>query len=174
MKSFIPIIAIVTQALLAGDISLLQQETIEIPVAQYRTVRFALPEYQSLGASLRGTVNIYPDTASVEFILLHIDDYLRWRSSAGGVDTLDYVSTAAGSFVMGIPGLGSYALVVSNRGNFHPLTVTLDLEVLFEGSGATGDPLPSALRLALLLIMAGIAAIAIGSVLQKHSRRKGA
>ena len=149
----------------AGSITLLKQEAIDIPVAQYRAVRFALPEHLSDSASLRGIISISPDTASIELILLHIDDYIRWRSSTGAVDTLKYPSISSGPFEIDVPGLGSYALVVSNRGNYRPASIILDLDVFFAGSGKTGDPLPAALRLALFLMMAGTAAIALGSVL---------
>ena len=165
-------IPLVVQLLSAGSISLLNQEQMEIPVAQYRTVRFALPPHLSERASLRGIINITPDTASIELILLHIDDYMRWRGSTGTVDTLKYLSISSGPFEIEIPGLGSYALVVSNRGNYHPASVILDMDMFFAGSGKTGDPLPAALRLALFLMMAGTAAIAVGSVLSKNFHRR--
>ncbi len=156
----------------AGSITLLRQETMEIPVAQYRTLRFVLPEHLSDSASLQGIVSISPDTASIELILLHIDDYIRWRSNTGIVDTLKYLSISTGTFEMEVPGLGSYALVISNRGNYRPASIILDLDVFFAGSGRTGDPLPAALRLALFLMMAGTAAIAVGSVLSKKFYRR--
>lgn len=172
MKGFLLVIPVFVHLLNAGSITLLKQETMEIPVAQYRTVRFVLPQHLSDSASLQGTVSISPDTASIELILLHIDDYMRWRSNAGVVDTLEYLSISTGPFKVEIPGLGSYALVISNRGNYRPVSIILDIEAFFAGSGATGDPLPAALRLALLLMMAGTAAIAVGSVLSKKFNRR--
>ena len=158
--------------LAAGNRSFLHQETIDIPVAQYRTVNFALPPHLSDSASLYGTVSIIPDTASIELILLHIDDYFRWRENAGNVDTLWYTQLSSGSFEMGIPGLGSYSLVVSNRGNYHPVSLSMDLSISYAGRGGTGDPLPAALRLALLLLMVGACAVATGSVLSKYFYRR--
>lgn len=172
MRIFILSIPLMFHLLHAGSLVLLQQESLEIPIARYRTVRFALQEYQSDSASLNGTVQIYPDTASVELILFHIDDYLRWRNNAGTVDTLGCMSVSSGSFELEVPGLGSYALVVSNRGNYRTVTVILDINVIFTGTGKTGDPLPSALRLALVLMMAGTVAVAVGSVLSKHLYRR--
>jgi len=173
MKILMLVLPLVIGLLNAGSISLLAQETMDIPVAQYRTVRFVLPPHLSESASLHGVVSISPDTASVELILLHIDDYMRWRSGTGPVDTLQYLSISSGPFEIEVPGLGSYALVVSNRGNYRPASVILDLDLFFAGSGKTGDPLPAALRLALFLMMAGTAAIAVGSVLsRKFHRRK--
>ncbi len=172
MKILMLVIPLVAHLLNAGSITLLRQEATEIPVASYRTVRFVLPEHQSDSASLHGNVSINPDTACVELILLHIDDYLRWRYNAGAVDTLEYISVSAGPFEMGIPGFGSYALVISNRGNYRPSSIILDLEVFFTGSGETGDPLPAVLKLVLFLMMVGTVAVAVGSVLSKHLYRR--
>ncbi|MEN8209639.1 MAG: hypothetical protein ABFR50_10360 [Candidatus Fermentibacteria bacterium] len=166
------VLTLVTGLLNAGSNSLLMQETIEIPVAQYRTVRFSVPLHLSDSASLQGIISISPDTASIELILLHIDDYVRWRSNAGAVDTLNYLSTPSGPFEIPVPGLGSYALVISNRGNYRPASIMLDLDLFFAGTGTTGDPLPAALRLALFLMMAGTVAIAVGSVLSKKFYRR--
>jgi len=176
MKSFIPVILLVVQLLQAGSLTLLQGETLDIPLTGYRSVRFAVPQHQSDGASLSGTILITPDTASVEMILLHIDDYLRWRANSEPVDTLQYIRQPSGRFQMGVPGLGSYALIISNRGDYRPASIVLDVDVHFAGSGRTGDPLPAALRIALLMMMAGAVAVAVGSVLSKHfyKRKKSA
>ena len=172
MKNLMFAIPLFVHLLNAGSITLLEHEAMEIPVAQYRTVRFALPPNLSESASLQGFVSISPDTASIELILFHIDDYMRWRGNAGSIDSLKYLSISAGSFEMELPGLGSYSLVISNRGNYVPASIILDLDVFFAGSGKTGDPLPAALRLALFLMMVGTVAIAIGSVLSKHIHRR--
>ncbi|MCD4776529.1 MAG: hypothetical protein K8S15_10845 [Candidatus Aegiribacteria sp.] len=168
MRYFVLAIPLTFNSLYAGSLALLRQESLEIPVARYRTVNFVLPEHKSDSASLIGTVQIFPDTASVELILLHVDDYLRWRNNVEPVDTLEFMSVSSGSFELEVPGLGSYSIIVSNRGNYRPVTVILDLDVTFAGAGKTGDPLPSALRLALVLMMAGTVAVAVGSVLSKY------
>lgn len=172
MKILMFAIPLVAHMLNAGSLTMLMQETMEVPVAQYRVVRFVLPEHLSDSASLQGYLYITPDSASVELILLHIDDYMRWKNNAGTVDTLEYLPAVTGQFEMEVPGLGSYALVISSRGNYHPISLILDLEVFFAGSGETGDPLPSALRLALYLMMAGTVAVAVGSVLSKKLHRR--
>lgn len=172
MKIFILIIPFLFNLLHAGSMTLLRQETMEIPMARYRAISFVLPEYKSDRASLRGTVQTIPDTASVELILLHMDDYLRWSNDVGPVDTLGFITVSSGSFELEVPGLGSYVLVVSNRGNYLSATVILDMDVIFAGTGKTRDPLPSALRLALILMMAGTVAVAVGCVLSKHLYRR--
>lgn len=173
MKTFILALALMVHLLHAGSLTLLRQENMQIPVAGYRTVRFVLQEYQSNDASLRGDITVSPDTASIELILLHIDDYMRWRNDTGTVDTLCYKSKSTGFFEMEVPGLGSYALVVSNRGNYCPVSVTIDMNATFSGSGKSGDPLPSAFRIAVAMIMVATAIIAVGSVLSKHFARRG-
>mgnify|MGYP006280358935 CR=1 FL=1 len=172
MKKLFVIAMLANCPLSAASFTLLEDDTLDIAVAQFRTVRFEVAEEMSLDASLTGTLDITPDTASVEMILLHIDDYQRWTEEQSGVDTLSYLSTGSGPFRMPLPGLGRYALVVSNRGNYSRLSVVTDIDILYTDTGP-GDPLPAALKFALLLIAAGAAAFAIGSVIVKMSRRPG-
>lgn len=153
-----------------GEFTLLQRDTLEIPVAQYRSVNFEVPVEMSTDAMLSGNIIVSPDTASVELILLHIDDYLRWRENAGNVDTLDYASLGSDHFQLNLPGLGSYSLVVSNRGNYVPVSVVMEIRLICSESGS-GDPLPAAMRLTLLLMMLGVIAFAVGSVLVRHRKR---
>lgn len=153
----------------SGEYSLMQDDTLEIPVAQYRAVRFEVVPDMAEEPRLEGSIGIVPDTSSMELLLLHIDDYLRWRENGEEVDTLAYRKLVSGDFSMEVPGLGSYALVVSNRGNYRPALVVMNIDLLFSGRGS-GDPLPSALKLALLLIALGAVAFAIGSILVRNHR----
>lgn len=171
-KTLMLLLPAAAHLLFCGTIDLLQRESMELPVAQYRTVQFSVPEYQAEDAVLLGDLEVSPDTASLELILVHIDDYMRWERGAGQVDTLAYKRMGSGSFSMELPGLGDYVLVVSNRGNYRPAAAELDLVLDFSGSGDSGDPLPSAMRLALLLMMAGAVAFAIGSVLVNWMNRR--
>lgn len=174
MKTFPIIILLAVSILLGGRISLIETEALGISVGQYRSVMFALQEYQADSARLCGSIEVFPDTSSVELLLFHTDDYMRWRNSSVDVDTLEYLSTSSGEFEMRINGFGSLVLVISNRGNYHPVTVSFDIEVLFAGSGDSSDPLPAALRIALFLMMMGVIAIAVGGVITKYviSHRK--
>lgn len=174
MKKLIAIAALLAcpLSLTAARFTLLESDSLDIPVARYRTVRFEVAEEMSLEASLTGSLDITPDTSSVELILLHIDDYQRWTEEQAGVDTLGYLETGPGQFRMPVPGLGRFALVVSNRGNYSRLSVVMDLDLQYTGTDP-GDPLPAALKFALLLIALGAAAFAIGSVIVKMTRRPG-
>lgn len=168
MKSFPVIILFLVSLLYGGSMSLVETEDIHISVGQYISVRFALQEYQADSSRLSGSIQVIPDTSSVELLLFHVDDYLRWKNSGVDVDTLDCLSTSSGEFDMNISGFGSIVLVISNRGNYQPVTVSIDLEVLFRGSGESGDPLPSALKTALFVMMMGVIAVAVGGVITKH------
>ena len=168
MKTFPIIVLLMISLLSGGSISLIETENLNISVGQYRSVSFALQEYQADSARLSGSIHIIPDTSSVKLLLFHIDDYLRWRNNGVDVDTLNYMNTSSGEFDMGIPGFGSLVLVISNRGNYQPVTVSFDIEVIFAGSGESGDPLPAALRIALFFMMMGVIAIAVGRVITTH------
>jgi hypothetical protein len=160
---------LIASLLPAGSISLLEDDTLDVSVAQYRTVRFEVPTDMAQDARLIGNLAVSPDTSSVELILFHTDDYERWSLNGSPVDTLDYLSMNSGEFRLDLPGLGRYALVVSNRGNYSPARVILDIDLHFTDTGS-GDPLPAAMRLTLILIALGIAAFAIGSVIVKRGR----
>ncbi|MBN2586346.1 MAG: hypothetical protein JXA64_03940 [Candidatus Fermentibacteraceae bacterium] len=171
MMKTLPIVLVVLSGLLeSAEYTLLESDTLEIPVSQYRAVRFEVAPEMSEEAGLSGSLLIDPDTASVEMILLHIDDYLRWSEEGGPVDTLAYLEISSGPFRMDLPGLGRYALVISNRGNYRPATVVMAVDLIYRGSGQ-GDPLPAAMKLALLLIVTGAAAFAVGSVMVKFRRK---
>lgn len=170
VKNLFLIAALAACPLTAARFTLLEGDTLDIPLARYRTVRFEVAEEMSLETSLTGSLDITPDTASVELILLHMDDYQRWTEDQAEVDTLEYLATGPGPFRIPVPGLGRFALVVSNRGNSSRLSVVLHLDLQYTGTGP-GDPLPAALKFALLLIALGAAAFAIGSVIVKMSRR---
>jgi hypothetical protein len=170
MKTLLIVVAAFSGLLESAGYTLMESDTLEIPVAQYRTVRFEVTPEMSEEAGLAGSLLIDPDTASVEIILFHIDDYLRWSEDVGPVDTLAYIVTSSGQFRIDLPGLGQYALVVSNRGNYRPAAVIMSMDLIYRDSGQS-DPLPAAMKLALLLIVLGAAAFAIGSVMVKFRRK---
>ncbi len=168
MNTFPIIILFLVSLLHGGSMFLVETEDMHISVGQYRSVRFALQEYQADSARLSGSIQVIPDTSSVELLLFQVDDYLRWRNRGVDVDTLDCLSISSGEFDMNISGFGSIVFVISNRGNYQPVTVSFDIEVLFRGSGESGDPLPAALRTALFVMMMGVIAVAVGGVITKY------
>ena len=171
MKILLMIAVSAAGASVGGTMTLLRGETLEIPVAQYGTVRFEVGPDMAREASAEGSLTVLPDTSSVEMILLHADDYLRWRGNGDMVDTLSYLKTSSGAFQLDLPGLGRYALVISNRGNYRPVSVTVDMDLLYKDSGS-GDPLPSAMKLALLVIALGVASVVIGSAAVRYGKNR--
>ncbi len=151
----------------AGTWRLLEGDSLEISVGQYRTVLFTLPPERSEEARMLCSLSVRPETAMVEVLLMHQDDWMRWRADAGEVDTLAAARAGSGPLQLPLSGFGDMALVVSNRGNFDPVQVTLSARILHEGTGDTGDPLPSALRIALLLMMMGVIAVAVGALVAR-------
>lgn len=168
-KTLILPLALMAGLAFSGEYTLMLPDTLEIPVARYRAVRFEVLPDMAEGSALEGRLEVLPDTTEVELILLHVDDYQRWTSGGAGVDTLAFQRRTSGDFSMGVPGLGRYALVISNRGNYRPATVVMEMNLVFAGGGS-GDPLPSALKFALLVIALGVAAFALGSVIVRLRR----
>lgn len=156
-----------------GGFTLIEEDSIALGVGSYRTVRFSLQEYHSDSSRIVGILGIEPDTTKIELLLFHLDDYGRWTEYNPGVDTLSSSRNGSGPVELEVPGFGWLVLVLSNRGNYHPAMLSCSLGIEYSGPGVTGDPLPSALRLALLLMMCGAVAIAIGGAIAGIvSRRK--
>jgi hypothetical protein len=146
-------------AALAGSTGLLDG-TLDISVGQYRYVSFRVQQAQADSAFILGTVSITPDTASLEILLFHIDDFIRWRRSGTDTDSLFYARTGPGEVEIPVGDCGDYYLVLSNRGNMAPVRVDARFDLVFRGSGNEYDTLKVALDLALLL-MASAAVIAL-------------
>ncbi len=132
-------------------------EILEIPVACYRAIFFRVPADKSDQPVLSGRLAIFPDTSFVELILMHIDDYAGWTGLPGreAVDTISYARVSGEDFRMNAASLGDYVLVICNRTNYLPVTVRMDLDLLFRGPGS-GDPLPSAVGMAMLVVLLGV------------------
>jgi hypothetical protein len=154
--------------LVAGSFVLLEGDTLDLDVGRFRGVNFTLQEYESDGAELAGSLCISPDTATVELLLMHQDDFSRWAAGLPPVDTLAFARVGSGPFRIEIPRFGWLVLVMSNRGNISPVSIGYDMHVTFRGPRSPGDPLPSALKL-LLLMMTGAVVIAVaGGVIAKE------
>jgi len=159
--------------LMAGGFTLFEGDTLDLDVGRFRGVNFTLQEYEADGAALTGSLLISPDTATVELLLMHQDDFSRWTAGLSPVDTLASARVGSGSFRIEMPRFGWLVLVISNRGNVSPIRICYDMDVTFLGPRSPGDPLPSALKL-LLLMMTGavIAAVAGGVIAKELSARK--
>jgi hypothetical protein len=175
MKAILMILAVLSLApgLGAGSFVLLPEDTLDINVGSFRGVRFSLEEHEAVGAEMTGSLCISPDTASVELLVMHQDDYVRWAAGLSPVDTLAFARFASGPFRLALPRFGYLMLVISNRGNLSPVRIGFHLDVTFRGPRAPYDPLSSALKLLLLMAtVAVIAAVAGGVIVKELSIRR--
>ncbi|GEM_PF-1824725 len=167
------LVAICVTSAQGGGFALFEEDSISLDVGSYRTLSFSLQEYHADSARIQGEIILEPDTMELEFLLLHLDDYNRWAVNDPAVDTLAFTRAGSGSLDIEVPGFGWLVLVICNRGNSHIAVLTCSLRIEYSGSGLPGDPLPSALRMALLLLMGGAIAIALGGVLASYIARRG-
>lgn len=149
----------------AGSVPLLA-DTLDLSVGQYRYISFRVNEAQGREATISGTIRIIPDTARVEYILLTSEGFQRW-SSGIEADTLAFLTTSSGAFQMGVPDFGDHVLLVSNRGNFHPVSVSITAELRFLGDGIRYNNLPMAFQLMLALLAVGVVVAAAALAVRK-------
>lgn len=156
-------------AWLQADSVPLLSDTLDLSVGQYRYISFRVNENQGREAMISGTISINPDTARVEYIFLTSDGFRRW-SSGIEADTLAFLSTSSGDFQIGVPDFGDYVLLVSNRGNFHPVNVSITAELSFLGGVIKYNNLPMAFQLMLLLLAGGVVIAAAALAVRKMRR----
>ncbi len=85
----------------------------------------------------------------------------------GEADTLGFLSASTGDFEIGVPGFGDHVLLVSNRGNYHPVQVALDAELIFRGDGVRYQTLPMAFKLMLVIMAVGAVIAAVLLAIRK-------
>jgi hypothetical protein len=168
MKPLSVLVLVCCLPAIAGRSGLLD-DTLDISVGQYRYVSFRIQPAQTDSAFIRGSLSITPDTAGLELLLFHVDDFVRWRRSGAEVDSLYYGRTVSGEVEIPVEDCGDFYLVLSNRGSMTPVTVSARIDLVFRGSGVEYDSLKIALDLALLLI----AAAAVVALLVRVSGRAG-
>lgn len=174
MKKFFFFSLIIAGIIYAGSLGLID-DTLEIPVGAYRYIGFRINPDQAEEATIFCVLAIIPDTSEIELILFHQDDFYRWSGSGEDVDTLFFVTTASDSVSIPISGFGDFMLVLSNRGNFSPLTVAVKAALNCKGFGVTEDPLVVALQLALILMALAAVSVLVAGLIRirkKASRKK--
>lgn len=170
MKIFVLAVPILFSILTAEVFSLIEQDTIDLPLSQYKDINFQVGEEMSQDALLRGNVQISPETASIELILFHEDDYCRLKGAGEDIDTLTCIYITSESFEIELPGVGDYILIVSNRSNYLPVTVIINLDHHFVRTDH-GDLLPAAFKFTHLIIILVAVSFSIGSFIVKHFSR---
>jgi hypothetical protein len=166
--------ALLVSASLTGGFQEMLSDSFDIPVGDYRYVLFGLNEPQQDSARVEGSMEVAPDTLQLEILLFHIDDFNRWVSDQGEVDTLYYARAASGPLTIPVPGFGDFVLVLSNRGNWQPASVSAAFTLAYAGSGVAYNPLVDASKLVLgMLAAAVLLAVVIGAVvtIRRHRTR---
>lgn len=157
----------------AGKISILNNDSLDIPVGKYVVVHFGIQPYQSENTQIEGVIQTTQADRQIEVILFHQDDYYRWmHNPRWDVDTLGYASSLSGFFNFPVNAFGSMSLVLSNRGNMSHTTVVCSVLVAFSGSGIPDDPLFDALQIFLVLLAITASVTVIGAVYTELAKRK--
>lgn len=157
---------------LAGAFDL-SRDTLDIPVGRYRWIGFTVDIAQQEDTRIEGTIRVLPDSASVELLLMHRDDFARWTSGGPDVDTLYHIRTGGGEILIPIEGFGDMALVISNRGNYSGATVAASLDLAFEGSGVPYSPLLTGGRIVLAMLAGAVAlTLVLGILVREAGRRR--
>jgi hypothetical protein len=159
MNKLIFLLCAAASCLTAGSVPLIS-DTLQLSVGQYRYISFRVLQVQGTDTSISGTISVSPDTATVEYILLTSAGFNRWHAG-GEADTLGFLEAASGPFEIGVPGFGDYILLVSNRGNYHPVEVAFSADLNFRGDGVQYDTLPTAFNLMLVILAAGVVVAAV-------------
>ncbi len=170
MKVFILAVLFLFNIMTAEVFSLIEQDTFDLSFSQYKDINFQVTEEMSQDALLRGNVQIFPRTASIELILFHEDDYRRWKGTGEDVDTLTYMYITSEPFEIEPPGVGDYILIVSNKSDYLPVAVIINLDHHFTRT----DPeelLPAAFKFTHLIIILVAISFSIGTFIIKHFSR---
>ncbi len=82
MRNYVLAIPLLFSVLTAEVFSVTEQDTIDLSLSQSKDISFQVSVEMSQDALLRGNVQIMsPETASIELILFHEDDYRRWKGT---------------------------------------------------------------------------------------------
>ncbi len=151
----------------------LARDTLDIPVGQYRWIGFTVDIAQQEQSRVEGFLSLSPDSAGIELVLMHRDDFARWSAGLPDVDTLFYSRTGSGEVLIPIEGMGDMALVLSNRGNYHRTGVIASLDFAFAGDGVPYNPLLTGSRIVVAVLAGGVAlALLLGIVVRESGRRR--
>ncbi|MDM7993300.1 MAG: hypothetical protein QUS11_08300 [Candidatus Fermentibacter sp.] len=172
MRNTAVLLAVLPVALHAGSFRL-SRDTLEIPVGQFRWIGFTVDIEQQEETRIEGFLTVVPDSSSIELILMHRDDFHRWSAGGTDVDTLYRSVTGGGEVMIPIDGFGDMVLVISNRGNYAPASLSASLDLAFEGSGVRYSPILTGSRIVLIMVATGMtAALLIGIASREAARRR--
>jgi len=152
----------------AGSFKLFS-DTLELDLGTYRYLKFRITPEQANGAAITGTFSTTPDNAPVELILLTHWNYIEGWVHRGDIDTLAVRRDGPGEFSIPIPDFGDYVLIVSNRGNYNPVSLFADFRVSYEGTGVEYDSLPMGMTILITVLAAALLVAAVALTIRKIS-----
>lgn len=140
---------------LAGSFSLFE-DTMDLGVASYRFLKFRVTPDQADSVRVFGRFETIPPDTPVELILLSHWNYQNGWQNRGDIDTLGLYRGNSAEIALEIPDFGDYVLIVSNRGNYHPVRFIGGLRVYFRGTGVTYDSLPMGMTILITVFTTGL------------------
>ncbi len=145
----------------------LYSDTLDLDLGTYRYLKFRITPDQANGAVVTGSFSTIPENTSVELILLTQWNYVSGWTNRGEIDTLAVRREGPGEFTFPIPDYGDYVLVISNRGNFTPVSLAADFRIAFEGTGIAYDSLPTGMTILITVLAAALVVAAVVLSLRK-------
>jgi len=166
MKRLVLFLFLAAAHLTAGSFNLYSDST-GIDVGKYRYIKFRVTPDQAEDARVTGEFFTDPADTQLEFVLLTELNYRTGWENRGEIDTLAFFRGGSGTLDIPVPDFGDYVLIVSNRGNYSPVTFYGSLQVAFSGTGITYDALPTGMTVLVSLLAGALVIAAIILTLKK-------
>ena len=150
----------------AGSFKLFS-DTLDLDIGTYRYLKFRITPDQAMEAVITGRFTTVPEDTPVELILLTQWNYITGWTNRGEIDTLAVRMDGPGELSIPIPDYGDYVLVVSNRGNYSPVSLAADFRISFEGTGITYDSLPTGMTILISALAVALVVVAVALTVRK-------
>jgi hypothetical protein len=152
----------------AGSFKLFS-DTLDLDVGTYRYLKFRITPDQATEARITGHFSTIPENTPVELILLTQWNYISGWANRGEIDTLAVRRAESGELSIPIPDYGDFVLVVSNRGNYAPVSLAADFRISFEGTGIAYDSLPTGMTILITVLAIALVVVAVALTIRKLS-----
>ncbi len=160
------LILLITLPAAAGSFKL-YSGSLDLDLGTYRYLKFRITPDQAIGTEISGSFTTIPENTPVELILLTQWNYITGWTNRGEIDTLAVRRDGPGEFTIPVPDYGDFVLVVSNRGNYTPVSIEADFRVNFEGTGIAYDSLPTGMTVLITVLAAALVVAAVVLTLRK-------
>lgn len=145
----------------------LYSDTLDLDLGTYRYLKFRITPDQANDAVITGNFTTIPENTTVELILLTQWNYVTGWTNRGEIDTLAVRREGPGEFTIPIPDFGDFVLVISNRGNYTPVSIAADFRIAFEGTGIAYDSLPTGMTILITVLAAALVVAAVALTIRK-------